>query len=159
MKVAFQGEPGAYSEEACRRYFGQVETVPCESFDDIFAAVVAGICESGLVPIENSLAGSVHQNYDLLLRHQLSIVGEYFLRVQHCLIAFPGVTKTEIKQVMSHPQALGQCAAYLRRLGRTQCGQKFIGRVDAGQAEGDADEDDRQGMAGGEPAQGGIFAH
>jgi prephenate dehydratase len=117
MKVAFQGEPGAYSEEACQRYFGDVETVPCETFDGIFAAVVAGTCESGLVPIENSLAGSVHQNYDLLLRHQLHIVGECFLRVRHCLIAFPGVEKSEIQRVISHPQALGQCAAYLRGLG------------------------------------------
>jgi prephenate dehydratase len=117
MKVAFQGEPGAFSEEACQRYFGEVETVPCETFDGIFEAVVDGRCEAGLAPIENSLAGSVHQNYDLLLRHDLFIVGEYFLRVHHCLIAFPGVEKSEIEKVISHPQALGQCIGYLRSLG------------------------------------------
>jgi prephenate dehydratase len=117
MQVAFQGEPGAYSEQAVFNYFGSVETQPCESFDAVFDAVVSGLCEFGLIPIENSLAGSIHQNYDLLLRHDLHITGEYLLRVQHCLIAQPGVKKNEIKRVISHPQALGQCAAYLRRLG------------------------------------------
>jgi len=117
MKVAFQGEPGAFSEEASIRYFDAPETVPCETFEAIFAAVTSGKCEFGLIPIENSLAGSIHQNYDLLLQNELYIVGEYFLRVRHCLIGFPGVTKLEIKKVISHPQALGQCAGYLRGMG------------------------------------------
>ncbi|HVN16355.1 MAG TPA: prephenate dehydratase [Anaerolineales bacterium] len=117
MKVAFQGEPGAYSEQAVHGYFGEVETLPCVSFDAAFRAVISGACESALIPIENSLAGSIHQNYDLLLLNDLHIVGEYFLRVQHCLIGFPGVNKNEITRVISHPQALGQCAAYLRGLG------------------------------------------
>lgn len=117
MRVAFQGEPGAYSEQAGREYFTDVEMVPCETFDEVFAAVSAGTCESGLVPIENSLAGSIHQNYDLLLRHDLHIVGEYLLRVRHCLIAFPGVEKDAIQRVISHPQALAQCVRYLRALG------------------------------------------
>ncbi len=117
MRVAFQGEPGAFSEEACYGYFGEVETLPCETFDDVFARVTAGECDYGLIPIENSLAGSVHQNYDLLLRHDLYIIGEYFLRVRHCLIAFPGVEQASIQKVISHPQALGQCAAFLRALG------------------------------------------
>jgi len=117
MKIAFQGEPGAYGEQATFDYFGQVETSPCESFDDVFEVVTSGKCTYGLIPIENSLAGSIHQNYDLLLRHNLHIVGEYFLRVRHCLISLPGVEKSEIKKVISHPQALGQCAGYLRGLG------------------------------------------
>jgi prephenate dehydratase len=117
MRVAFQGEPGAYSEQAVYGYFGPVETKPCETFEDVFAMVTSGECESGLVPIENSLAGSIHQNYDLLLRNNLYIVGEYPLRVRHCLITFPGVTKNEVKRVISHPQALGQCAGYLRAMG------------------------------------------
>ena len=117
MRVGFQGEPGAYSEQAVFDYFGQVETQPCETFDEVFGAVMSGACQSGLIPIENSLAGSIHQNYDLLLRHELHIVGEYFLRVRHCLIGFPGVGLPEIRRVISHPQALGQCAGYLRELG------------------------------------------
>ncbi len=117
MKVSFQGEPGAYSEQAVFNYFGKVETVPCESFDAMFDAVVSGKSDAALAPIENSLAGSIHQNYDLLLRHDLHIVGEYFLRVQHCLIVNPGVKMEDIKKAISHPQALGQCAAYLRSHG------------------------------------------
>ena len=117
MRVAFQGEPGAYSEQAVFEYRGEVDTQPCETFDDVFAAVTSGVCGSGLIPIENSLAGSIHQNYDLLLRHDLYIVGEYFLRVRHCLIGFPGVEVREIQRVISHPQALGQCAGNLRALG------------------------------------------
>lgn len=117
MRVAFQGEPGAYSEEAGFGYFDAPEMIPEESFEAVFSAVTSGECQSGLIPIENSLAGSIHQNYDLLLRHDLHIVGEYFLRVRHCLIGFPGVTLTDIQHVISHPQALGQCVGYLRELG------------------------------------------
>jgi prephenate dehydratase len=117
MRVAFQGEAGAYSEEAGFGYFEAPEMIPQESFEAVFATVASGACESGLIPIENSLAGSIHQNYDLLLRHELHIVGEYFLRVRHCLIGFPGVALTEIQRVISHPQALGQCARTLRELG------------------------------------------
>jgi prephenate dehydratase len=117
MRVAFQGEPGAYSEQAAYEYFGPVETLPYETFEAVFEAVSTGQCEKGLIPIENSLAGSIHKNYDLLLRHELSIVGEYFLRVQHCLIALPNVQKSDIRRAISHPQALEQCAGYLRSLG------------------------------------------
>jgi prephenate dehydratase len=130
MRVAFQGEPGAYSEQAVFNYFGEVETVPSESFDVVFEQVDSELCDAGLIPIENSLAGSIHQNYDLLLRHDLYIVGEYLLRVQHCLIALPGVTKADIKKVISHPQALVQCAAYLRALGvRTESAYDTAGSV------------------------------
>ena len=117
MKVAFQGEAGAYSEQAVFDYFGNVETVPCDSFDVVFDSVISGRSGSALIPIENSLAGSIHQNYDLLLRHDLQIVGEYFLRVRHCLIGLPAAKKEDIQRVISHPQALGQCAGYLRNLG------------------------------------------
>jgi prephenate dehydratase len=80
-------------------------------------SVASGKSDAALAPIENSLAGSIHQNYDLLLLHDLHIVGEYLLRVRHCLIANSGVKKEEIKQAISHPQALGQCAGYLRSHG------------------------------------------
>ncbi len=117
MKIAFQGEPGAYSEQAVFEYFGNVEAQPCETFEAVFSAVNSGACADALIPIENSLAGSIHQNYDLLLQNQLHIVGEYLLRVRHCLIAIPGVARSEIKRAISHPQALGQCAEYLRQQG------------------------------------------
>ncbi len=130
MKVAFQGEPGAYSEQAVFDYFGEVETLPCEAFDVVFNSVASGASDAGLIPIENSLAGSIHQNYDLLLRHDLYITGEYLLRVQHCLIALPDVKKEQIKTVISHPQALGQCAAYLRGLGvKVESGYDTAGSV------------------------------
>lgn len=117
MLIAFQGEPGAYSEQAVFDYYGQVDTSPSESFDEVFKKVSTKECTFGLIPIENSLAGSIHQNYDLLVRNELHIVGEYFLRVRHCLIVNPGVKKSEIQKVKSHPQALGQCAGYLRSWG------------------------------------------
>lgn len=115
LPIAFQGESGAYSEAAALEHFGaSVPTLPCESFDAVFNAVETGTAGCGLIAIENSLAGSIHHNYDLLLRHALWIGGEHYLRVRHCLIAHPGVTAAEIKKVISHPQALAQCDGYLR---------------------------------------------
>jgi prephenate dehydratase len=118
MRAAFQGEPGAYSEAAVFEFFPpeDVSAVPCESFEQVFHAVKTGDCQYGVIPIENSLAGSIHQNYDLLLQNPLSVVGEHFLRVSHCLIGRPGATIADIKTVMSHPQALAQCAGYLKSL-------------------------------------------
>lgn len=117
MKVAFQGENGAYSETAIfEHYPGKVETVPLPSFEDIFSKVTAGECEYGFIPIENSVAGSIHRNYDLLLQHQLHVVGEHSLRVSHCLIGPPGTDLSQVRKVISHPQALAQCDGFLRSL-------------------------------------------
>jgi prephenate dehydratase len=115
--VAFQGEPGAYSEQAALEYLGEeTATLPCRAFEDVFEAVTEAHATHGMLPIENSLAGSIHRNYDLLLRNELYIVGEYFLRVSHCLMALPGVKLNEIRRVYSHPQALAQCEGSLVRM-------------------------------------------
>ncbi|GAB4503166.1 MAG: prephenate dehydratase [Anaerolineales bacterium] len=138
MRVAFQGEAGAYSEEAGYGYFESPEMVPHETFEEVFQSVASGNCQAGLIPIENSLAGSIHQNYDLLLRHNLFITGEYLLRVRHCLITFPGTRIEDIQRVISHPQALGQCAGYLRKLGvKTEPVYDTAGSVKLLQARGE----------------------
>ena len=113
-RVAFQGEPGAFSGEAARKLLGhEVELIPCETFEKMFAEVESGSSDYCLAPIENSLFGSVHQNYDLLLKHSLSIVGETNLRIIHNLIAAPGTKIDDVKRVYSHPVALGQCRRFL----------------------------------------------
>ena len=115
--VAFQGERGAYSEEAAFQFFRpSIEVKPCESLDNVFKAVEQGEAQFGIVPIENSLEGSISRTYDLLLDSSLMVCGETELRVIHCLIASPGTRLDLIKKVYSHPQALGQCQAFLRHL-------------------------------------------
>jgi len=118
IEVAFQGEIGAYSEEAAFRFFGSsIQTRPCESLDDVFNVAQQGEVPFGIVPIENSLQGSISQVYDLLLNSNLKVSGEIELRVVHCLIASPGSRLDLIKKVYSHPQALAQCQAFLKHLG------------------------------------------
>jgi len=115
-RVAFQGIAGAYSEEAIRQYYGpEVTTVPCETFEDVFRSVEAHQCEYGMLPVENSVAGSVNRSYELLVEHDLRIFGEVILRVRHMLLAPPGTTPASIEVVRSHPQALAQCQRYLSR--------------------------------------------
>jgi prephenate dehydratase len=114
--VAIQGERGSFSEEAARELLGpgaQVRTN--ETFGSIFRSVSTGECRYSLVPIENTLAGSVYENYDLLLEYHLHIVAEYNLRVVHNLIAFPGTTLRNLRQVYSHPVALAQCGKFFRQ--------------------------------------------
>jgi len=115
--VAFQGELGAYSEEAAIRFFGpSIQVKPCENLDNVFKAVEQGEVQFGIAPVENSLEGSISKVYDLLLDSSLKVCGEIELKVSHCLIASPGATLDSIKRIYSHPQALGQCQAFLKHL-------------------------------------------
>jgi len=115
--VAFQGERGAYSEIAARRFFGEgIKLLPRESFDLVFKSVESQKADAGIVPIENSQAGCIHQNYDLLLKHRLRIVGELNLRVEHNLIGHPGTALGSIQMIFSHPQALMQCQGSTAKL-------------------------------------------
>ena len=117
ITVAFQGELGAYSEEAAFQFFDSaVEVKPCEALDDVFGVVECGEVPFGIVPIENSLEGSISRSYDLLLDSSLMVCGEMELRVVHCLIGNPGAQVDTVRRVYSHPQALGQCQAFLRHL-------------------------------------------
>jgi len=113
-KVMFQGIAGAYSEEAIQQFFGpQVTSVPSASFAEMFTAVEEGEAEYAVLPMENSIAGTVNQSYELLMEHDLRIYGEVILRIEHMLLAPPGTTLSEVKTVRSHPQALAQCQRYL----------------------------------------------
>lgn len=113
--VAFQGERGAYSEDACVMYFGaEVEARPYPDFHSVFVAVERDEVSHAVVPVENSIEGSVTQVNDLLLDHDLTIVGEVIVPVKHCLMAAEGATLSSIKEVYSHPQALGQCRKFLQ---------------------------------------------
>nr|GEU43386.1 arogenate dehydratase/prephenate dehydratase 6, chloroplastic-like [Tanacetum cinerariifolium] len=116
IRVAYQGVPGAYSESAACKAFPNCESIPCDQFEVTFQAVELWIADHAVLPIENSLAGSIHRNYDLLLRHRLHIIGEVQLPVRHCLLALPGVDKEDLNRVISHPQALAQCELTITEL-------------------------------------------
>ncbi len=115
-KVGFQGERGSFSEDAVLQFFGEADPVPYRYFADVFRAVANGEMDHGVVPIENSQAGSINDTYDLLLAHDLKIVGEIYLRVAHCLLALPGESLEGIRRIYSHPQALAQCEKFLSSL-------------------------------------------
>lgn len=115
VKVAFQGERGAFSEEAVIQFFtSEVEPIPCLSFDDVFESVANSESDFGAVPVENSQAGSINETYDLLLEYPLTIYGEIDIRINHFLMSLPGETLTSIKRIYSHPKALAQCESFLR---------------------------------------------
>lgn len=116
MRIAFQGTSGAYSEAAALKAWPDATVIACDRFEQVFAAVAEGRVSHGLLPIENSIGGSIHINYDLLLQHDLPIVAETELTVVHNLLALPGTKLTDIKRVFSHPQALAQCEQYLHTL-------------------------------------------
>lgn len=116
--IAFQGEMGAFSEMAVRRACGeQAVPQPCRTLRDVFAAVESGQAALGVVPVENSRAGSIHETYDLLMERPLRIRGEVAVRVEQCLLAPAGTAPGDIRRVYSHPQALAQCETYILGLG------------------------------------------
>ena len=119
VKVAFQGERGAYSESAVYTFFGATADVkPCRDLAEVFESVDKQEAQFGVVPVENSLEGSVNQTYDLFLTYNLKVCGEIIIRISHCLIANPNTSLAAVKTVYSHPQALAQCRSFLERLGR-----------------------------------------
>ena len=137
MRIAYQGEPGAFSEAAARRVSAEAQLLPCRSFEDVFDTVDAGPAGYGVLPIENSIGGSIHRNYDLLLEHELPIVGEVEMPVVHHLLALPGTSLAQLRRVYSHPQGLAQCERFLRTL----TGVEIIATYDtAGSAKLVADE-------------------
>ena len=114
--IAFQGERGAFSEEAARKLLGQaIEVLPCPRFEDVFRSLKEGAAEGAVIPIENTLAGSVHENYDHLQRYELPIVAETSVRIVHHLMAAPGVPFSRIRRAYSHPVALNQCLHFFER--------------------------------------------
>jgi prephenate dehydratase len=115
-RVAFQGVAGAYSEQAIRQFFGpQVETRPRETLAEMLFAIEKGDADYAMMPVENAVAGSVSQAYELLMEHDLRIHAEVILHVRHMLMALPGTQIVDLKRARSHPQALAQCQRYLKR--------------------------------------------
>jgi len=115
--VACQGVEGAYSQIACQRLFKNPKIMYFNSFESVFSAIESGFCQYGILPIENSSAGSVKKVYDLMLNHDFRIVRSVRIKIDHNLLAMPGVKKEDIKEIFSHEQALDQCASYLEKLG------------------------------------------
>jgi len=115
--VAYQGEAGAYSEEGALELFPDAELHALSSIRKVFEAVEVGLVDYGLVPIDNSQAGSINETYDLFLKHGLHLVGETVVRVNHCLLALPGTVIDDLEEVISHPQAIAQSEEFLSALG------------------------------------------
>jgi len=112
--VTFQGERGAYSEMAALQYFPNAKVLPKKTFQDVFDSLETGEANYAVVPIENSIEGSVNETYDLLLQTKITVSGEIYQRIRHCLIVNKGITIGRIAVVYSHPQAIAQCRNYLQ---------------------------------------------
>jgi prephenate dehydratase len=113
MRIAIQGEPGSFSHEAAIKLVTDAVIVPCSLSADAFAAVAEGSADAAVIPIENSLAGSVSEHFDLLLAHDVKVERETLLRIRHNLIAISGTSTSDIDRVFSHPVALAQCRRFL----------------------------------------------
>lgn len=111
--VACQGVEGAYSQIACEKIFQAPSIMYCKTFDSVFSAIESGLCRYGILPIENSLAGSVNSVYDQMIKHHFYIVRSTRIKIDHTLLTLPGVKLDEIKEVYSHEQAINQCSAFL----------------------------------------------
>jgi prephenate dehydratase len=112
-RVAFQGERGAFSEEAALRLLGErITLVPRPTFESLFASMAEGVADCALAPVENSLVGTVHRSFDLLLESSLYIAGEVVIPIRHCLIGCPGSSLDSVRTVESHPVALAQCERF-----------------------------------------------
>ena len=118
MKIAYQGEPGAYSEAAAQTAFPHGEPVPCETIRLAFRRVASGECPFGVAPLENSQAGSINETYDLLWQEEMDLrmLGEVIVRVDHALLGLKGASLDDLERVYSHPQALAQCDEFLSAL-------------------------------------------
>ena len=113
--VACQGVEGAYSQQACEKVFRYPSIMYCRTFENVFSAIESGLCRYGILPIENSLAGSVNSVYDLMMQHHCYIVRSARVKIDHTLLALPGTKMEEIREIYSHEQAIQQCSAYLSR--------------------------------------------
>jgi prephenate dehydratase len=129
-RIAFQGQPGAYSDLACRTAYPAMETLPCPGFEDAFEAVRTGRAGLAMIPIENSVAGRVAEPHQLIPHAELHIIGEHFQRVEHHLLAVRGATLKTLKTVQSHVQALDQCRKSTKALGL----RRVVGADTAGSA-------------------------
>lgn len=118
--VACQGVRGAYSQQAAEKVFAYPDILYVKSFDAVFQAIEKGLCNYGMLPIENSTAGSVNRIYDLMMKHRFHIVRSTRLKINHCLLAQPGVTKGQITDIYSHEQAIMQCTDYLKNFPMAQ---------------------------------------
>ena len=117
VRIAFQGERGAFSEDAAIKLFsGGIDFLPCVHLQDVFQAVLEDRVNFAVIPVENSQAGSINETYDLLLAYPLNIFAEVILKVSHCLMALPGEGLADIRTIYSHPQALAQCEEFLSQL-------------------------------------------
>ncbi|HEY6448376.1 MAG TPA: prephenate dehydratase [Acidobacteriaceae bacterium] len=112
MRIAIQGEPGSFSHEAAKKAIPEGTILPCALSPEVFAAVMDGTADAAVIPIENSLAGSVVEHYDLLLAHDVGIESEWLLRIRHNLIGVPGTELGRVRQAYSHPVALAQCRKF-----------------------------------------------
>ncbi len=118
--VACQGVEGAYSQIACEKLFGVPSIMYFKSFDAVFSAIEQGFCRYGVLPIENSTAGSVNQVYDLMMKHNFHIVRSVRIKIDHSLVAKKGTKKSDIREIVSHEQAINQCAGFIKSLGKVK---------------------------------------